>query len=212
MSFVERRTTVLMAGYQCKSLNILGTDLCVFINDFNNKSRSIQKILGDSRLGSISSWDKNRDIRLNLSDFETGSWRNQIRPHTAQYMIREGLIQNTSLLRVCNPGRSSVEWEFLPEKVQAVSVRSTSRTGCWAFESKRGAWRVWPARKWLRKAVIVLYEFAGGGGKRSRREEDSREGEELFKLQNNVGTRINEYKLAIIRSSKTPFQRSRGGK
>lgn len=61
--------------------------------------------------------------------------------------------------------------------------------------------------------MIVLYEFVGGGGKRSRRqEEDSREGEERFKLKNNVGTRINEYKLAIIRSSKTPFQRSRGGK
>lgn len=29
--------------------------------------------------------------------------------------------------------------------------------------------------------MIVLYEFAGGGGKRSRRgEEDSREGEKLF--------------------------------
>lgn len=35
--------------------------------------------------------------------------------------------------------------------------------------------------KWLGRAVIVLYEFAGGGGKRSRRgEEDSREGEKLF--------------------------------
>lgn len=35
--------------------------------------------------------------------------------------------------------------------------------------------------KWLGRAGIVLYEFAGGGGKRSSRgEEDSREGEELF--------------------------------
>lgn len=61
--------------------------------------------------------------------------------------------------------------------------------------------------------MIVLYEFAGRGGKRSRRQEkDSREGEELFKLKNNVGIRINEYELAIIRSSKTAFQRSCGGK
>lgn len=74
MSFVERRTTVLKESYQCKSLKILGTDLSVFINDSNRKSRSIQKILvGDSRLGSIISSSKNRDIRPNLSDFETGS-------------------------------------------------------------------------------------------------------------------------------------------
>lgn len=85
------------------------------------------------------------------------------------------------------------------ENVQAVALRNTRRTGCGAFESRRGAWHIWPARKRLRKAVIVLYDFASGGGKRSRRrEEDSREGEELFKLKNNVGTRINEYKLAII--------------
>lgn len=45
MRFVERRTTVLKESYQCKSLNILGTDLCVFINDFNRKSMNIQKML-----------------------------------------------------------------------------------------------------------------------------------------------------------------------
>lgn len=45
----------------------------------------------------------------------------------------------------------------------------------------QGAWHVWPAGKWLGRAGIVVYEFARGGGKRSRRgEEDSREGEELF--------------------------------
>lgn len=111
MSFAERRTTVLKESYQCKSLNILGTDLCVFVNDLNRKSRSIQKILvGDSRLGSIISSDKNGDIRQNLSDFETGSWRNQIRPNTTQCMVREGLIQNTFLLWVCNLGHLCV-WD-----------------------------------------------------------------------------------------------------
>lgn len=45
MGFVERRTTVLKKSYQCKSLNFLGTDLCVFINDFNRKSMNIQKML-----------------------------------------------------------------------------------------------------------------------------------------------------------------------
>lgn len=45
MSFVERRPTVSKESYQCKPLNILGTDLCVFINDFNIKSGSIQKYL-----------------------------------------------------------------------------------------------------------------------------------------------------------------------
>lgn len=100
----------------------------------------------------------------------------------------------------------------MAEEVQAVAV-VPGEWECLASKSRQGAWFVWPARKWLRQSVIVLCEFAAGGGKRSRRgEEDSRVGEELFKLQNNVGRRIDEYKVAITRGSQTPFQSSRGGK
>lgn len=38
MNFVKRRTTVVKESYQCKSLNILGTDLSAFSNVLNKKN------------------------------------------------------------------------------------------------------------------------------------------------------------------------------
>jgi len=118
----------LKQNYQCKSLNILGTDLGIFLNDFNTRRESIQKYLLVTQGCEALSVQKRIKMRDNISvtlRLEAKEIRLDLILPTA--WSERSNIKYFFLLSVQPWTLLCVRWEFMPGMAQAVAVRSTMR-------------------------------------------------------------------------------------